>query len=572
MIMRNRANNAQARVPQIKKPRSIFPIQKSRKQTMKASYLIPIFFEEVIPGDTWNVNMTAFIRMLPQVAPPMDNLVCSTFFFYDPCRLEWENFTKQHGERKNPNDSIDYITPTISCPDGGFKAKSLQDYLGKPIGVDIKTTAFGERMYNRIYNQYFRASQLMDSIYENDTDQDDVYTNYELKKITKMHDYFTDALPTLAGPEDPITLPLGTRAFVKNIDYNEAIPQSQLAGKGLQRVHYYTQVVPSEGETYYERGDGVNTLIGQDANGAGTANFITNDTGARTSVQGSNKSRIYTAQYVDLSEATGATVQALRFALQTQALLERDNVTGSRYTELMEMRYGCINPDLQLYRCQYLGGTKTPIFTTPVLQTSGTTQTSPQGNMAGYSVTTDGGNVIKASFGEFGHIMGLMAITAVPQYQYGCHRKFTRMQRYDYMYPEFQNISDQNIKNKELFAQDDTIVGADGETPVNEETWGYIPRYDEYRYFNNEVCGELRSNYDQSLDVWTYAENMENLQNLSGEFLEDKTDEIVQRSMAVQTDQEGEIEDQFLLDALFTGTVTRGLVSKPIPTTGGRLL
>lgn len=551
--MRNRANNEQARVPMIKKPRSIFPINKSRKQTFKAGYLVPIFFEEVLPGDTWEINLSAFIRMLPQVAPPIDNLLVSTFFFFDPIRLEWENFAKQHGERKNPNDTIDYISPIIEPPEGGFKAKSLQDYLGKPINVEYESTPFGERMYNRIYNAYFRSEWLSESVYENDTDTDDIASNYKLLKITKPHDYFTDALPTLqAGPA--VTMPLGTSAPI--------IAQGDMTFKveGVDNFVRNLQVDPSI------------TVSSQSTNRPTV--FITNSGGQPTSQlpSGANKLKYNSGLSVDLSNAVAADIASLRLLIRTQEILEADMRNGVRLTEMLETRYGCINPDLRLTRPQYLGGTKTPLFTTPVVQTSGTGgSNTPQGNLAGYSVTTDGGNVIRASFGEFGHIMGIIAVSAIPQYQYGLHKKFTRMERFDYMYPEFQGISDQAILNKELFVQDDTITDTITGGKVNDEPWGYIGRYDEYRYFNNEICGELRSNYDNSLDVWTYAENMEELQNLNNDFIQDKSDEIVKRSMAVQYDGE-DIEDQFLLDCAFNGIVSRVLVSKPIPTTGGRLI
>lgn len=545
-INRNKANNATAKVAKIHKPRSIFPMKKTRKMTFKASYITPIFFEEVMPGDTWDINLNAFIRMLPQVAPPMDNLVVSTFFFFEPCRLTWEHFANQHGEKKNPDDTIDYITPSINTPEGGFKVKSLQDYLGKPVGVEIKTTSFGERMYNNIYNEYFRSSILQDSVFTNDSDQDDVYTNYELLKITKPHDYFTDAAPTLQQG-DPISIPLGT-----------------------------TAPVMATGDLLWTTGnDTIQSALQVNSNVGPSASYKTPFLQNANIASSTSKQLKYSSGLVvDLTNAASAQIAALRLMIRTQEILEADNRSGVRYTELLQNRYGCVNPDLLLYRPQYLGGTKSILLSTPVVQTSGTGttgQNTPQGNMAGYCQRTDTGNVIHQSFGEFGHIMGLIAVSAIPQYQYGLHRKFSRYERFDYMYPEFMGISDQAVKNKELFAQDDTITDSITGGAVNDEVWGYTGRYDEYRYFNNEICGELRSNYSQSLDVWTYAENMEDLQVLNGEFLNDKSDVIVQRSMAVQSDNENDVEDQFLLDCAFYGSVTRVLTSKAIPQTGGRL-
>lgn len=565
ILMRNRANNAAARVPQIKHARSVFGMNKSRKQTCKASYLYPIFFEEVMPGDTWEINMTALIRLMPQVAPPIDNLTVSTFFFFDPTRLIWKNFPKQHGEKENPEDTIDYISPKISTPTGGFTARSLQDYLGKPIGVEITTTAFGERMYNHIWNDYFRSEFLQNSVYKNDSDTDDVYSNYSLLKISKMHDYFTDCLPTLQQG-DPVQIPLGVSAPVYGIENTPLALRRSAQNVGSDTLSGYN-VLQTDGTTSGNHRAAV--INSTNAAGLLTSNSAHNVLSKVVSKRINQSSGLY----ADLSEAVAADISALRLMIQTQEILERDNRNGVRYTEMLEGRYGCINPDLRLHRAQYLGGTKTPLFTTPVVQTSGTgitSQTTPQGNLSGYGVTTDGGGVIKASFGEWGHIMGLMAITATPQYQYGCHRKFTRFERFDYMYPEFMGLSDQAVKNKELYAQNDTIVGSDGEK-VNDSVWGYAPRYEEYRTFQNEICGELRSNYATSLDVWHYAESMGNLQNLNGTFIQDKTDTIVQRSMAVQSDEGGDVEDQFLVDIQFNGAVTRVLTAKGLPQTGGRI-
>lgn len=553
--MRNKANSYISRVPQIKLPRSIFPVNFSRKQTQKASYLVPIFYQEVLPGDTWQINMQAFVRLATQLTAPMDNLWIKTYFFFDPHRLQWENFAKQHGERKNPNDTIDYITPTITYPDG-IPYKSLADYLGKTrCGIkNTKMTSLGHRMYNRIINEYFRSERLQDSLYENDTDTDDVPENYSLFKIGKDRDYFTNCLPDLQLGEQ-VMLPLGTTAPV--------------AGTGM--VLGLTNGTTNAGLYNGTNGDLLahNEDYGKPvSNTTGGQNIFT--TGRIGVTTDPTKSGLY----ADLSNAVSASISAMRLAIDTQEILERDNRNGTRYTEQLEGRYGCINPDLLMYRPQYLGGTSTPMFTTPVVQTSGTGSTgqnTPQGNIAGFGTASDKGEVIRASFGEFGAIMGLAVIKAIPQYQQGMGKCWNRMERYDYYYPEFNGLSDQAVENGEIFYQGEDVKDKTTNENVDKLTFGYIPRYDDYRTFYNEICGELRSEYEQSLDIWHYAEKFEELPKLNREFIKDKTDEIVKRTIAVQNDED-ESAEQFITYFQFTGSVTRELPSHGIPRTGGSIL
>lgn len=539
--MRNKANSYISRVPQIKLPRSIFRVNFSRKQTQKASYLVPIFYQEVLPGDTWQINMQAFVRLVTQLTAPMDNLWIKTYFFFDPHRLQWENFTKQHGERKNPNDTIDYMTPTITYPDG-IPYKSLADYLGRTrCGVkNTKMTSLGHRMYNRIINAYFRSERLQDSLYENDTDTDDVPENYSLFKIGKDRDYFTNCLPDLQLGEQ-VQIPLGTTAPIEG--------QAKWSANG--KSNNFTIFQDGGGQDYHVYAAGTN--------GSGLPN---------------NQTINITGLYANLSNAVSASISAMRLAIDTQEILERDNRNGTRYTEQLEGRYGCLNPDLLMYRPQYLGGTSKPMFTTPVVQTSGTGatgQNTPQGNIAGFGTASDKGEVIRASFGEFGAIMGLAVIKAIPQYQQGMGKCWNRMERYDYYYPEFNGLSDQAVENGEIFYQGENVKDKTTNENVDKMTFGYVPRYDDYRTFNNEICGELRSEYPQTLDVWHYAEKFEELPKLNGEFIKDKTDEIVKRTIAVQNDED-ESAEQCLCDFQFSGSVTRVLPSHGLPRTGGSIL
>ena len=555
ILMKNKANNVISRIEQIKKPRSIFPIGRSRKMTMKASYLYPILAEEVIPADTWILDCNYFIRLNTQLTAPIDNLWVFLYFFFDPYRLAWDNFTKQQGERRNPDDNIDFITPAITSK-SGFAVGSLYDYFGGiRTGIaNSKITCYFARTYNRIFNQYFRDQDLQDEAPEYYDDADRADTEYKLLKKCKMHDYFTDAtVSTQKGPA--VMIPLGLEAPVTG----DVIGNGKALGLGGNRAMANT--------TNNSNRLLLNATGAGSAAGTGNSQKLVNENILVGVTNDPSKSGLTLAANAKaiLSDAVAASVTAVRLAIRTQEIFEADNRGGTRYTEMLQHRYGAINPDLRLGRVQYLGGMQKPLFTNPVVQTSGTGstgQTTPQGNIAGYGTVSDGGNVVKASFGEFGSLMGLACITAVPQYQQGMHKKHQRWERFDYWYPEFSSLTDQAITNGEIFYQG---------TEEDDEPWGYIGRGDEYRYFNNEICGELRSEYQYTLDPWHYAEKFEDLPQLNASFIEDKTDQILKRTLAVKTDDEGDAE-QFICDFEFEGLVARVLPAKATPQTGGRLL
>ena len=560
-LIRNKAAKDFSRVPKINVPRSAFKMEYTRKMTLQEDYLVPIFCKEVIPGDTWQMDITHFGRMASQIVPAMDNLKIDTYFFFVPSRLVWEHFPNQMGERENPDDTIDYITPTIDMKSltNGFEAKSIYDYMGLPINTPALTvSALPFRAINLIINQFFRDENLEESLTVKKDDSDDDPTLYKLWKKAKVSDYFTRALPDIQKGE-PVMLPIGT--------------QAQVYGDGYALMCNYGQTTTTTGSLAGATGtkDFIKTapnFIKNQANvKSGTikaASGIADNTaiGVATKEQ-ANAYNSTTGLYTDLSEALGASISAVRQAIATEELLERDNRDGTRYTEMLEGRYGVSNPDLRLQRPEYLGGTRNWLTQVPVTQTSATDTTSPQANLAAYSITGDSGRVVNASFGEFGYVIGFMSIQGIPSYQQGIDRMWGRLRRFDYYYPEFAGLSDQAIYNKEIFAQGNNVKDENGNI-IDDLPFGYQERYAEYRNWQNEIVADMRSTTTNNLDIYHFAEKFDQLPKLNADFIKSNTP--VSRVLAVQN------EEHFIMDIAFDATLYRPMPVYGIPQISSNLL
>lgn len=552
-LKRNRANHDFSRNPKIHLPRSVFRRPWRRTMTLDCSYLYPIMVKLVNPGETWKLDMDLFARLTTQFVPVMDSLRIQTFFFFDPCRLLWENFGKLMGEKENPDDNNSYLVPQIQLSKNKNYFSTIFDYMRAPMGVNKKINALPFRMYNHVFNSFFRNEQLQDSLTFNKGDADDLDTIYELQRINKRADWITTGLPSPQAGE-PVQLPLGTTAPVVGNGKSLGI----LMNDGTTR----SLLTNGSGSAYPL---GVGTYKDEDVINAGNVSVGTAASFSTTTrIKGVTTDAEKSGLVALLNEAAGASIQALRQLIATQELLERDNRNGIRYTEILEGRYGVTNPDLLLYRPQYLGGTSQLLGTTPVIQTSATDNVSPQANLAGYGFTGDSGRVIEASFGEFGYIMGLVCITSEPQYQYGCDRLYTMKDRFDFYHPEFNYIGDEAITNGEIFCQGDDIMDNEGNI-IDDKPFCYSERNGYYKQNLNEICGRLRSNsknssnQSNSLEYWHYAEALSELPNFNGEYVKDKTYETVQRSLAVQT------EPQIIMECDFDAQVYSPIPEYNIP-------
>ena len=567
-----------AQIPHADISRSKFYKPSNHKTTFNAGQLIPIYCDEVLPGDTHQMDMSALIRMSTPIFPTMDNLFCDFYFFFVPNRLVWDHWKQFMGENTESywTQPTEYQVPTIKFQKKEEslttenRAGSLADYFGIPTNIDIEANALPIRAYCLIWNEWFRDQNTQQPCQinkdetttiadgwknEGKSNSGENYTNFlngyikyaqnggACLPVNKYHDYFTSCLPQ---PQKgaAVLLPMSGNAPIRSYIDENMTQQAVAIGNS---TNYYSPWTwggtEAELTQNYDLKEPPNffqsRMLGKAKDGY---NFVTQE----------NKNPTKTAYIgADLSAVTSATINQLRQAFQIQKLLERDARGGTRYTEILKAHFNVTSPDSRQQRPEYLGGYRMPINITQVVQNSETTAKSPQGNTAAFSVSGMNKSMFTKSFTEHGYIIGLAAVRTEHTYQQGLERLWNRKSRYDFYWPELANIGEQAVLNKEIYAQG---------TDADEEAFGYQEAWADYRYKPNRVSGDMRSNYKQTLDSWHYADYYTEQPKLSSTWMMETANNI-DRTLAVQSS----VEDQFIADFYFKAQTTRPMPVYSVP-------
>ena len=520
------------------------------KTTFNAGKLIPVFVDEVLPGDTTRMSVNFFGRLATPIKPIMDNIYLDWFFFFVPNRLVWEHWQNFCFEQEDPDDSTDYVIPTVTATGNSNNTYvgSLWDYFGLPVNTSGNLTGISALPFRGVYliwNEWFRDENLQKSVKIQKGDVNEVldssrsadqpswvfssgtsiFPGLACPPRGKRHDYFTSALPwTQKGPG--VELPLSGNAPV----YGNG---KQLMFEGTSNS-FRTLAVSRSANWYTGSGNKPGQPIGTGVND--TPGAPTN-TSFGLLQKGNGDSGIY----ADLSSVTSATISSLRTAFQMQKFYERLARGGSRYTEVLRSFFGVVSPDARLQRPEFLGSFTKMVNVNPIAQTSATDNTSPQGNLSAYGVTAGKFHGFIKSFVEHGYVFGFVCARADLTYQQGINKMWLRSTVYDFYWPTFAHLGEQAIELRELYAQ-----GSKADTTV----FGYQERYAEYRYKPSQITGKFRSSVTGgNLDVWHLSQFFSNAPTLNEEFITENPP--IRRIIAVQD------EPEFLLDVGFRYTTVR---------------
>lgn len=559
-------------VPYIEKPRSTFTRPQKHLTTFNNGKLIPIYVDEVLPGDTMKLDVAGVVRMMTPLYPVMDDLIMDITAWYVPNRLVWEHWQEFQGENKLTawEQPVKYEIPQITAPEGGWEKGTIADYMGIPTKVpNISVNALPFKAYRLIWNEFWRDENLKDRVMintddrtlagSNGTGEDDTYiTTGQLGRqpltVARTHDYFSSALPDVQKGEAAL-IPITSRGSGGLVPIvNTGIGIQLTNGKTTGTLINESQSA-SIGASTLKMSSSANIPIGNTTSG-GIVNTQATAIGLRTP---SGLAADFNSQ---LDIRTVGTINELRTSFAVQRILEAMRRGGSRYTEILKNIWGVQAPDARLQRPEYLGGIRVPINMDQVIQTSETnTNGTPLGETGAFSNTAFSDFIAQKSFVEHGYIF-VLACTRIRQhtFQQGLERMWSRKTMYDFYMPQMAYLGEQAILEKEIYRQGNGVLREDNE-PWDEKVFGYQERWAEYRYKPNRVSGAMRSNYTEgTLDAWHYRDYYTSEPTLSSEWIDEGTAEV-NRTLAVQDT----LEDQFFGDFLITNKATRLMPIYSVP-------
>lgn len=538
----------------IETPRSHWYREFTHKTSFNAGKLIPFYIDtDIIPGTTIKNKTSVVIRMSTPLVPVMDNLYLDTYWFKCSKFWYWEHFRAQMGENNQSAwaQTIEYTEPQINVTKA-YGANDVACYMGMPINITGNTSwsKLPVQAYIDIWNNWFRDENLtapiqLDKTDANLTADNTITTGFGLLPVAKFHDYFTSALPQPQKGE-AISTPLGTTAPIYGNGLALTFSGNRKGGT-LEGIFGYTvngqidNYATLDITTSPTKQPEINENIGNGATVGtlyGAVGVVPKDLATKYNVN--------SGIYADLTQATAATINALRLSFATQRILEKDARFGTRYPEFLKGQYGVTASDECLLIPEYLGGKRIPINIETVLQTNSTNSTSPLGETGAMSVTADINEDFTKSFTKHDFLIGLCCVRAEHTYQQGIPRQFKRERRLDTYHPSLAHIGNQPIYNYEIYAQG---------TATDNDVFGYKEAWQEYMFKPSRISGEMLSTYGQSLDIWHFGDDYDSLPVLSDEWIREPQ-KFIDRTLAVTSAKSNQFWADFYVEQW---------VSAPIP-------
>lgn len=564
-----------SQIPHADIPRSRFDRSAETLTTFNSGDLSIFFWDEVLPGDTFDVETAKLIRMQTPIVPTFGNIFADIYWFFVPNRLIWQHWKEFCGENTNSPwiDPVQYVVPRLKAPSGGWLKGSIAEKFGMPLGRDdVYLNALYPRAYAKVCDDWFRDENLTDPLLidVDDTDRNGTNgTNYITDcalggmpfKVSKYHDMFTSLLPDpQKGPDVSISA-FGTLPVVGNGKTLGLTNGSQLygalsaTGAASTNNHILNYEQSAYGKDLGDASAYPGSWSSQGPTGIGVP------TESQLGVGNLDKSGLVALA----GSGAGVSINQLREAFAMQKFYERMALGGSRYTEILRSMFGVVSPDARLQRSEYLGGNRVPININTVVQQSATQAqagltTTPQGTLAAYSQTNDKHKDFVKSFTEHGILLGLVAVRYEHVYQQGIPRELSRRSKFEYFWPLFSTIGNQPVFNRQIYAQGEGVINPVTGESYDSEVFGYSEAWCEYRYKPNMITGELRSDYAQSLDVWHLGDDYSSRPTLSDAWIrEDKSN--IDRCLTVQSSS----HDQFFADFFVKNYVTRPMPLYSVP-------